>query len=210
MDVRELVGNMDIYLLDQVLRGEVGDGAVILDCGCGRGRNLQYFLTRGHEVFGVDSDASAVARTRQLAARLGGAADDEHFRVEAVEALSFADASFDLVICNAVLHFARDAAHFDAMVDQIARVTRPGGLGFCRLATTITVEEGVVPLALPHAPGWHRLPDGSDRFLVDLERLLATTERLGVEGVGAVKTVNVQHRRAMTTWVWRKPDDHGM
>ncbi len=203
MDLREVVGDIDIYLLDQILRGHVAADAVVLDAGCGAGRNLHYFLKRGQEAYGADSDPEAIARVRGLAQLHGCPADEEHFRLEPVEALSFGDDRFDLVICNAVLHFAHDEQHFAAMVAALRRVTRPGGLCFCRLASTIGIEARVEPI--PGAPErWYRLPDGSDRFLVDLDYLLETTAQLGVELVDPVKTVNVQNRRCMSNWVWRK------
>jgi tellurite methyltransferase len=52
---------------------------------------------------------------------------------------------------------------------------------------------------------WHRMPDGSDRFLVDEEYLLRMTSDLGAEQLDPLKTTVVQNMRAMTTWVLRKP-----
>ena len=53
---------------------------------------------------------------------------------------------------------------------------------------------------------WHRLPDGSDRFLVDEAMLLEATERLGGRLLDPLKTTNVQNLRCMTTWVLEKGD----
>ncbi|MCA8961632.1 MAG: class I SAM-dependent methyltransferase, partial [Planctomycetes bacterium] len=197
-------GSIDIYLLDQVLRGNVADDAVVLDAGCGAGRNLEYFIRQGHQVYGVDTKPLAIERVREWAGRLGSGLDDmdSRFRVEPVEALSFPEGRFDLVICNAVLHFARDVDHFVAMTEALARVAKPGGTVFTRLASSIGIERFLDPARA--VPGWHRLPDGSDRFIVDLEFLLARTEALGATLVDAIKTVNVQNRRCMTNWVWRR------
>ena len=62
-------GEIDIYLFDQLLRGRFDRRRRILDAGCGDGRNLPYFLSRGFDCYGVDRDPSAVARVRLLAAR---------------------------------------------------------------------------------------------------------------------------------------------
>ena len=51
------------------------------------------------------------------------------------------------------------------------------------------------------------MPDGSERFLVDLDYLLETTRKLPADLTDPIKTVNVQNRRCMTTWVWKKPAD---
>ena len=206
MNLREELGAIDIYLLDQILRGLVPQSARVLDAGVGRGRNLHYFLRNGYTVCAVDSDPEAVAGVAEQAAAAGHATGPDHFRTEAIEDLSFDDQSFDLVICNAVLHFARDLAHFDAMVDQLHRVLKPGGTCFCRLTSNIGVESLMQPLAADKTiPAWFLQPDGAQRFLVDLEFLLATNARLGVELVDPIKTVNVQNLRCMTNWVWRRP-----
>ena len=49
-----------------------------------------------------------------------------------------------------------------------------------------------------------RLPDGTDRFVVDERTLLDWTSRLGGTLADPLKTTNVQNRRCMTTWVVQK------
>jgi SAM-dependent methyltransferase len=106
----------------------------------------------------------------------------------------------DAVVCSAVLHFAADGAHFGRMVRELWRVTAPGGLFFARLASNIGLEDRV------GAAGRRvRLPDGSDRFVVDEAMLLAWTERLGARLLDPIKTTNVQGQRCMTTWCLLKP-----
>jgi SAM-dependent methyltransferase len=191
---------IDVYLLDQVMKRRLRPGMSLLDAGCGGGRNLGFFLRSGYEVFGVDEEASAVAAVRARAAELAPRLPAENFRAEPVEATSFADAAFDAVIANAVLHFARDEAHFGAMLDECRRVLRPGGLFFARLASSIGIEDRVRPIGGRR----HRLPDGTERFLVDEATLIAETERFGGRLVEPIKTVNVQGARCMTTWCLTK------
>src|ERR1700676_4225489 len=124
--LREQFGQIDIYLFDQLLRGRIVPGMRVFDAGCGSGRNLTYLLREGYEVFGVDSDPRAVDDTRRLAPRLPA----DHFRVEPVEATSFPSAFADVVLSSAMLHFARDDDHFQAMLSGIWRVLKPGGLLF--------------------------------------------------------------------------------
>ena len=102
-------------------------------------------------------------QVRALAAELAPGLPPRTSASEALEALSFADEDFDAVMASAVLHFARDEAHFEAMVRELWRVLRPGGLFFARLASTIGLESRIVP----RGDGRFHLPDGSDRFLVD-------------------------------------------
>jgi len=105
----------------------------------------------------------------------------------------------DAVVCSAVLHFADDMQEFTTMVEEMWRVLASGGLFFARLATSIGLEG-----QLPATVGRMRLPDGSDRFLVDERTLLAWTSKLGGTLADPIKTTNVQNLRAMTTWVMMK------
>ena len=190
-------GHIDIYLFDQLLRGRITPGMRIVDAGCGTGRNLVHLLREGYDVYATDQDPQAVDAVRALAATLAPHVPADHFRVEPVERLSFADASVDVVISNAVLHFARDHAHFDAMVKEMWRVLKPGGLFFARLASSIGMADRMQPLG----GGRHQMPDGSERYLVDEAKLMATTWRLGGRQLDPLKTTIVQDQRCMTTWV---------
>ncbi len=190
-------GQIDIYLLDQLMRGRFEARRTLLDAGCGRGRNLVYFMHEGFDVYGVDQEEAAIAGTRRLAGRLGVPDPERRFQTADLADLPYPDAFFDAVICSAVLHFARDESHFEGMIREMTRVLRPGGLFFARLASTIGVEHAVTPL---HGR-WHRLPDGSDRFLVDEALLMDATRSLGGSLLDPLKTTVVQGMRAMTTWV---------
>jgi tellurite methyltransferase len=202
-ELREQFGDIDIYLFDQILRGRIAPGMRVIDAGCGNGRNLAYLLRSGYDVAGCDRDHHAVEAVRALASRLAPDLPGGNFRVEPIEAMSFPDACADVVLASAVLHFAADDAQFEAMVNELWRVLKPGGMLFARLASTIGIENRVVPL---HGRV-HRLPDGSDRYLVDEALLVTTTARLGGELLDPLKTTVVQDQRAMTTWVARKAID---
>jgi SAM-dependent methyltransferase len=164
----------------------------ILDAGCGYGRNLSYFVREGFDVYGADRDAAAI---RSLKARCAG-----DFRVEPVEAMSFDEAFADFVISSAVLHFARDDDHFEAMLRGSWRCLKPGGIFFCRLASSIGIEQEIKPIS----GRVHLLPDGSDRYLVDAELLLRLTADLGGRLLDPLKTTVVHDQRSMTTWVLEK------
>lgn len=191
-------GGIDIYLFDQLLKGRIAPGDRILDAGCGSGRNAHYLLREGFDVYGVDENPRAVAAFTELATELGHPLADGHARQAALDHLPFADGFFDVVICSAVLHFARDDAHFEGMVGELFRVLRPGGLFFSRLASTAGIESQVRPLVGRRAV----LPDGSERYLVDEAQLMALTSRYGAL-LDPLKTTIVHGQRSMTTWVVR-------
>jgi ubiquinone/menaquinone biosynthesis C-methylase UbiE len=199
-ELRRQFGEIDIYLFDQLLRGRITRGMRILDAGCGGGRNLVYFLREGFEVWGVDESADVIEQIRILAAKLAPRLSSDRFSVGRVEKLPYADASMDVVISSAVLHFARDEAHWTKMVDEMWRVLSTGGVLFTRMATTIG-QEGMLD-----SLGSRRyvLLDGTERFLVDEAMLMATTLRLGATLLDPLKTSVVQNLRSMATWVVRK------
>ena len=197
MTLFEMFGHVDIYLFDQLLRGNVGPGMRVLDAGCGSGRNLVYLLRAGCEIFAVDANEQAVAEVQGLAAELAPGLPRENIRVAAIEAMPFPDGFVDVVICNSVLHFAQDDQHFGAMVAELARVLRPGGLLFVRLGSTIGMN------FLRVAGRRFLLPGDVVWYLVDEELLMRMTAEVG-ELVDPLKTTVVQGSRCMTTWVLRK------
>jgi len=198
-DLRAQFGEIDIYLFDQLLRGRFDGRRRILDAGCGSGRNLQYFLARGFDAYGIDEDPAAVSATRKLAASVAPKLPPDNIRQGTVHVLPWPDRRMDAVICSAVLHFARDRSHFDRMLDEMWRVLTRGGLFFARLASSIGIE----PL-LADTTGRVRLPDGSDRFVVDERLLLDAGYERNATLLDPIKTTNVQNQRCMTTWVLKK------
>jgi tellurite methyltransferase len=196
-DLQRQFGQIDIYLFDQLLRGRITPGMRVFDAGCGRGRNLVYLLREGYDVFGVDADPRGIQAIRHLAPTLKA----DNFRVETIESNSFPDAFADVVISSAILHFARDDDHFQAMLRGTWRVLKPGGLFFCRLASSIGLESQVKRLSSGRR---FLLPDGSERYLVDEAMLVLLTQELGGQLADPLKTTVVQNQRSMTTWVVRK------
>lgn len=194
-ELRAQFGDIDIYLFDQILRGRFDTRRRVLDAGCGDGRNLIYFLQQGFTCFGVDSEPSAVKRMRHVAERLAPRLPPENFVVADLQRLPHADGSMEAVIASAVLHFAEDSEQWSRMVQEMWRVLGPNGLFFARLATNIGIEHLVGT-----AGRVVRLPDESDRFLVDEAMLIEWTERLGGRLADPIKTTNVQQKRCMTTW----------
>jgi len=200
LTLQEQFGQIDIYLFDQLLKGRISPGMRVVDAGCGSGRNLVYFLREKYEVYAADSDPQAVESVRSLARALAPSLGASNFRVEAVEHMSFDDACADLVVSNTVLHFARDEAHFESMLQGSWRILKPGGIFFCRLGSLIGMESQVKRIEGRR----YRSPDGSERYLVDEALLGAATERLGGELADPLKTTVVHGQRSMTTWVLRK------
>ena len=198
LSIQEQFGQIDIYVFDQILRGNITGGMRVLDAGCGYGRNLVHLLREGSEVFALDQDAEGVEHVRQLAASLGARLPADNFQVGVIERMPFPDNFADVVICCSVLHFARGKEHFGSMLMELWRVVKPGGMLFCRLGSRIGMEFERMP------GGLFVVGDGSKWFLVDEEMLMDLTEEMDGVLQDPLKTTIVQDYRCMTTWVLRK------
>jgi len=201
MNIQEQFGQIDIYVFDQILRGNITPGMRILDAGCGYGRNLVHLLREGCEVFAVDASPDGVDHVRQLAAILAPQLPAQNFQVAAIEKMPFPDDFAEVVICNSVLHFARDERHFHDMLAELWRILRPGGMLFTRIGSRIGMSFPQVRKDI------YRIGDGSEWFLVDEQILLDLTAELDAVLVDPLKTTIVQDHRCMTTWVLRKRRD---
>lgn len=199
--LRIILGQTDVYLLDQIMKGRLATNARVLDAGCGGGRNMELLVRCGVEVYGIDQAEDAVQSARRAARLIDPGIPEDRFRVAPVNQMPFSDQAFDFVIANAVLHFARDRAHWEGMVHELWRVLRPGGTLFTRLMSTDGIEERVQEIG----DGVYRLPAGPEVFLVNMSLLEEWTARLGGTLADPIKTVNVHNQRCMTTWVLTKP-----
>jgi SAM-dependent methyltransferase len=170
----------------------------VLDAGCGYGRNLVHLLREGCEVFALDQDAEGIEHVRQLSESLATGLPAKNFQVGSIERMPFPDTFADVVICSAVLHFARDEKQFRAMLAELWRVLKPGGMLFCRLGSRIGMDFERLQ------DNVFLLPDGSMWFLVDEEMLDELAEEMNAVLVDPLKTTIVQDHRCMTTWVLRK------
>jgi tellurite methyltransferase len=199
-ELHQLLGNIDIYLLDQILKGQFQPSMKILDAGCGEGRNLIYFLHSGFDVYGIDKNANSIEQLKSIGGRINPAFDSDKFKVGPLDKLPYLNRSFDAIICSAVLHFADNEDHFKSMVKEMWRVLKYGGFMFCRLASDIGIEALVKPLGNRR----FEVPDGSIRFLVNEQMLMNITEELGGILMEPIKTVNVQNNRCMSNWIISK------
>ena len=104
----------------------VAAGERALDVGCGTGTLALAARRRvgtGGAVHGIDAAAEMIARARAKSARRGLPVT---FDVAAAQALPFADASFDVVLCTLALHHLPEAARAGALA-EMRRVLKPGG-----------------------------------------------------------------------------------
>jgi len=193
--LKDKIGNMDIYLLDQILKGRYLKGQIILDAGCGNGRNIKWFYNNLYTIFGVDGDVDKIEKVKKQYIEQA-----ENFTVSLVENLPFENESFHHIICNAVLHFAENEAHFYNMFSELVRVLKPNSSLFIRMASDIGIEDKVLHLT----SGIYTLPDKTERFLLTKSLLKIIIKKYYLSFLEPLKTVNVNDKRSMTTLVLQK------
>ena len=188
--IKEEIGGIDIYLLDQILKERYLANQLILDVGCGSGRNLKWFYNNSYKIFGIDSSIEKIDAVKKKYS-----SQKEHFSVGLVEKLKFEDDSFHHIICNAVLHFAKDENHFKSMFSELIRVLKSNGTLFIRMTSDIGLKKHIKHIA----NGVYKLPDGTERFLLTKELLQNIMNTHQLTFLEPLKTVNVDDKRCMTT-----------
>ncbi|MFC8519638.1 class I SAM-dependent methyltransferase [Streptomyces sp. NPDC057257] len=116
--------------LDEQIAGRfpVGQRLRVLDVGMGQGTQALRLARAGHQVTGVEQDATMVAAAREA---LAGEPEGIRERVRIVQGdgrdtgVHFLPGSFDVVLCHGVLMYVAEP---DALLAGLARMLAPGGL----------------------------------------------------------------------------------
>jgi SAM-dependent methyltransferase len=199
--LNELFGNIDIYLLDQILKGRFNKDMKILDAGCGEGRNCIYFLHQNYQIFGVDANPIAIQMARIYSQTIQPNYDIYRFQTATIQNMPFHKGAFDVVISSAVLHFATSELDFFKMMDEMMRVLKDDGVFFLRMTTGF----GGIQESSPNlGDGVYTLPDGSERFLLTEALLKKVEVKYGLNSLENPKSVLVHGQRAMGVFVWEK------
>jgi len=188
------IKNVDIYLLDQFFKGNLNSNQRVLDAGFGKGRNLRFCIQEGMDVKGIDPNPDYVqilsAEFPELSANIIHSSIEDFIDTE----------GFDFIICNAVLHFAKDHKHFDRLIMKLSSLLREDGVLFVRMTSDIGIEEEIEE----NDTGVHVIPDQSTRYLLTREKITEILAVNKMELLEPVKTVNVEDIRCMTTLVLKK------
>ena len=195
LTLKNSIKGIDIYILDQILKNRYQPGEKILDVGCGNGRNLKWFYQQGFEIHGTDLHKGPLERCKEIYQ-----SQKEHFIQVKAGNMPYKPDSFDHVICNAVLHFAKDLTHFLQLFNELLRVLKPNGSLFIRTASNFGIENQVIALDNEN----YKLPDGSTRFLLTVEILEGLQKIKEIIFIEDIKTTIVKNKRSMTTLVIQK------
>lgn len=194
-ELKNTIGKIDIYLLDQILKERYQTNSSILDVGCGNGRNLKWFYNNGYTIYGIDADADVINTVREKYQ-----SQSNHFSVQNVDSLNFDDNKFGHIVCNALLHFADNDVHFTKMFSELVRVLKPNGTIFIRMATLGGMEKYATHIS----EGRYHLPDGTDRFLLTSGLLNKTLKQFNLNLLEPIKYINVDNMRSMATFILEK------
>ena len=188
----DALGNVDIYVIDQILKGQYQNGQSILDAGCGKGRNLKWFYQNDYEIFGIDADAEFLSFAKAQYPKTEG-----NFITGTLDDLPYDENSFDHILCCAVLHFAESGTHFTAMFSELIRVLKPDGMLLIRIASNIGLDG--------NAPDIRYKENGQKgTYYRTRERIKQLIGEFNLTVLEPLKTTNVQDERAMTTLVLQK------
>ncbi|MCK5815819.1 MAG: class I SAM-dependent methyltransferase [Flavobacteriaceae bacterium] len=193
--LKKQIGKTDIYLLDQILKGRYSKEELILDAGCGFGRNLKWFYNNNFPVYAIDANSENVSVVKENYPN-----QKEHYTTNSVENIPFENQFFHHIVCIAVLHFAKNEAHLFEMISEMVRVLKANGTLFIRVASNIGLEKKVIHVA----DGVYTLPDGTNRFLLNRVLLEKIIDTFNLKLLEPVKTVNVEDIRCMTTLMLQK------
>ena len=194
-NIQTQLGQTDIYLIDQIMKGRYKPDDIILDAGCGSGRNMHWFLQNHFNITGIDTNEAAMQKLKDKYPGLRNT-----FSVLPVENTGFSDNHFDHIICSAVLHFANSTAQFKLMFAELLRVLKAGGSLFIRMATDIGIEDKVELIA----DGVYVIPDGSTRFLLTRQLLAGCMQQNKLSFIEPIKTTNGDDVRCMSTLLLQK------
>jgi SAM-dependent methyltransferase len=135
------------------VRTEIGSrSGRALDVGAGRGI-ASYALARdGFDVVALEPDPSAVVGADAIRALAAETSLPITVEQRLSETLPFADRSFDVVFCRAVLHHIGD---LPAAMREFNRILKPGGI-FCAIREHVLSTEADLPAFLDGHPLHHR------------------------------------------------------
>lgn len=193
--IQNIVGQTDNYLLDLILKGHYHQDEVILDAGCGLGRNLHWFYHNDFKLYGIDLDEERIDACKDQYPKIA-----DQLSLASLDELPFEDEQFDHIICSAVLHFASSKEHFMQMLSEMSRTLKTNGSIFIRTCTDKGIKEHISYLG----QGRYLLGDESERFLVTdnlLEEVLST---LPLTLAASYKSVVVNYERSMGVLLLRK------
>lgn len=185
-EINNYFGDMDIFLMDLILKGKIPEKGKVLDAGCGEGRNGIYFINNQYSYTGVDTDRSKVSLIEFLS---GGT--ESSFFVEDIKTFAERKETFDFIVCSRVLHFAESVDHFYEMWNDLISMLNPRAIIYISMDSVIDTDIGEAK-----DNGRFLFPDGEVRFAITKE--IYKDIKKGFEEIESLKTLVAHGKRAQS------------
>ena len=129
--INNYVGDIDLPLLDAILKNQIPSGGRVLDIGCGTGRNAPFFLQNsGYLYTGVDPDPSSIRLLEVVWKN-----SNSQFHHSSFQEFK-ADHQFDFVICSQVFHLL-DASESRSFWVKINNMLTAHGVVYASMDSTL-------------------------------------------------------------------------
>ena len=197
MDIRQInnyFGDMDLFLMDLILKGKIPEKGKILDVGCGEGRNGLYFIQHGYEYHGWDIDKSKLSLIEYLTKNLPNT--NAHFLCQDIRS-TLTHTAYDILLCSRVLHFAESLEDFMLMWSKLADLTSENGVIYVSMDSIIDISMGI---KRPNSKV--EFPDGATRFA--LTESIYDEIRKGFDEIEPLRTLVQHDTRAQSFFLLKK------
>lgn len=107
---------------------------LLLDLGCGYGRDSDYLYKRGFRVYGIDVSETAIAMAKIQYPEI-------QFKIGDMRKLDFGDNHFDIIFIYSVLHLFNKVDR-KKILQEIYRVLKPNASAYCCVASINDADYG--------------------------------------------------------------------
>ncbi len=201
LSLKKQLDKVDIYLLDQLIKGHIPPGSRVLDAGCGDGENAAFLASTGCEVAILDSSSKAIEKTKARFLTDGLPLNERFIYLNEIQDANLPNEYFDAIISISVLHFSRNHAHFSKNYLKLWDALAPGGILMVRTLSVGNMQKVINNLG----DGRYILPNRDIRFLLTKEDAEIFSINLGGILLEPLREVNVFRKRSFLIWILRKP-----
>ncbi|MEM6735448.1 MAG: methyltransferase domain-containing protein [Bacteroidota bacterium] len=137
-DINNYFGDMDLFLIDAILKGKIPQEGKVLDIGCGEGRNGIFFINEEYEYLGIDQNASRISLIDYLSKSSKTAI--ARFQVGRMQEIDLSE-EFDVIICSRILHFAENEQDFQLIWRNIVQHLNTQGVLYFSMDSAMIGQE---------------------------------------------------------------------